>query len=266
MVTIISARAIEGHFERKNANAAGRSSRGSCSCTKMSRLTGHLQPWSNWPIWASNVLISHRIPRIWPRRTTTCSLDWKKQLKVRHFSSDGEVIAAAETWLDGQPFDFYFLSGLQKLEERAKKGIELRGEYVEQIPSLVGVACFLHGLAKDLPARPRTMFNFAWQTKAYCNSLLLSLGADLTATVPWRHDASYSNPYKYLRVLRFESVWIDLRIPTFRNSFLPSTLKMPVDVGKEILTKCWYIHTALYKTFESRRRKPSSAASDLQYR
>jgi len=26
----------------------------------------------------------------------------KKQLKGRHFSSDAEVIAAAETWLDGQ--------------------------------------------------------------------------------------------------------------------------------------------------------------------
>ena len=32
----------------------------------------------------------------------------KKQLKVRHFSSDVEVIAAAETWLDGQPSDFFF--------------------------------------------------------------------------------------------------------------------------------------------------------------
>jgi histone-lysine N-methyltransferase SETMAR len=38
----------------------------------------------------------------------------KKQLKGRHFSSDAEVIAAVETWLDGQPSDF-FLSGLQKL-------------------------------------------------------------------------------------------------------------------------------------------------------
>jgi len=36
----------------------------------------------------------------------------------------------AETWLDGQISDF-FLIGLQKLEQRAKKGIELRGEYVE---------------------------------------------------------------------------------------------------------------------------------------
>ena len=40
---------------------------------------------------------------------------WKKQLKSRHFSSDMEVIAAAEIWLDGQPSEL-FLSGLQKLE------------------------------------------------------------------------------------------------------------------------------------------------------
>jgi hypothetical protein len=50
----------------------------------------------------------------------------KKQLKVRHFSSDTEVIAALETWLDGQPSEF-FLSGLQQLEP--KKCIELRMEY-----------------------------------------------------------------------------------------------------------------------------------------
>jgi len=53
----------------------------------------------------------------------------KKQLKCLNFSSDAEVIAAAETWLDGQPSDFF--SGLQELEQRAKKCIELRGEYVE---------------------------------------------------------------------------------------------------------------------------------------
>ena len=54
----------------------------------------------------------------------------KKQLKGCHFSSDADVIAAVETWLDGQTSNF-FLSGLQKLEQRAKKCIELRGEYVE---------------------------------------------------------------------------------------------------------------------------------------
>ena len=44
----------------------------------------------------------------------------KNQLKGRHFSSDVEVIAAAETWLDGQPSEFFW-SGLQKLEQLAKK-------------------------------------------------------------------------------------------------------------------------------------------------
>ena len=40
----------------------------------------------------------------------------KKQLKGRHFSSDAEVIAAAEIWLDGQPSDFFFLfEGLAKV-------------------------------------------------------------------------------------------------------------------------------------------------------
>jgi len=39
----------------------------------------------------------------------------EKQLKRRHFSSDAEVIAAAETWLDVQSSEL-FLSGLQKLE------------------------------------------------------------------------------------------------------------------------------------------------------
>jgi len=54
----------------------------------------------------------------------------KKQLKGHHFLSNVEVIAATETWLDGQPSEF-FLSDLQKLQQRAKKCIELRGEYAE---------------------------------------------------------------------------------------------------------------------------------------
>ena len=56
-------------------------------------------------------------------------LGLKKQLKSRHFSSDAEVIAAAETWLDGQPSVFF--SVLQNLEQRAKNCIDLRVEYVE---------------------------------------------------------------------------------------------------------------------------------------
>ena len=42
--------------------------------------------------------------------------DWINNWKVTSFSSNAEVIAAAETWLEGQPSDFFFLGGLQKLE------------------------------------------------------------------------------------------------------------------------------------------------------
>jgi len=77
----------------------------------------------------------------------------EKKLKCLHFSSDAEVIPAAETWLDGQ-FSEFFLSGLQKLEQGVKKCVELRWEYVEQIQSLFPVACFLPGRAKDLSAHP----------------------------------------------------------------------------------------------------------------
>ena len=78
--------------------------RWSCSCTTVPRLTGHLPPRRNWPTWASNVLVTHPIFRIWPRQKKK---KLKKQLKVRHISSDTKVIVAAETWLDGQRSEFF---------------------------------------------------------------------------------------------------------------------------------------------------------------
>jgi hypothetical protein len=128
----------------------GRSPRGSCSCTTIPRLTGHLQPTTNWSTWASSVLITHPVLRIWPRRTTTCFWTEQKTIKGHHFSSDTKVIAALETWLDGH--SECFLSGFQNLWQRAKKCSKLRGEYIEYIPCLVAVACFLPGRAKDLSA------------------------------------------------------------------------------------------------------------------
>jgi hypothetical protein len=46
-----------------------------------------------------NVFITHPILQIWPRQTTTYSLE-KKQLKSHNFSSD-KVIPTLETWLHG---------------------------------------------------------------------------------------------------------------------------------------------------------------------
>jgi len=86
-------------------NTAGRSPRGSCSCTTMPRLTGHLQPRRNWPTWASVVYSLDLAPsdyHLFP--------GLKKQLKDHHFSSDVEVIAATETWLDSQPSEFFWVA------------------------------------------------------------------------------------------------------------------------------------------------------------
>jgi len=112
-------------FWRKNA--VGRSPSGSCSCTTMRRLTGHLQPriktglrglQMSWP----PTLFSGSGPVGLP------SVPWtERQLKGRHFSSDAEITAAAETLLEGQTSDFFY----QKLVQRAKRCIELRGEYAE---------------------------------------------------------------------------------------------------------------------------------------
>jgi len=96
-------------FWRKNAT--GRSPRGSCSCTTMPRLPGYLQPRRKWPTWASNVLITHPIlsPNLAPSDYHIFP-GLKQQLKGRNFSSDAEVIAAAETWLEGQRSEFFWVA------------------------------------------------------------------------------------------------------------------------------------------------------------
>ena len=54
----------------------------------------------------------------------------KKTIERWPFFAGAEVIAAAETWLDGQPSEF-FLSALQKLQQRYKKCTELCSENIE---------------------------------------------------------------------------------------------------------------------------------------
>ena len=73
-------------------------------------------------------------------------------MKGRHFSSDADVIAPAQTWLDGQ-YSEYFLSDLQKLEQRAKKCIEFRGMFnksrvwsLQLVSFRVGLRTYQHAL------------------------------------------------------------------------------------------------------------------------
>jgi len=92
-------------FWRKNP--AEKSPSFSCSCMTITRITGHLEPRRKWPTRVSIILITHPIHQICPRRTTTCLMDLKNNSMFTIFFSDAEVIATAQTWLDGQTPDFF---------------------------------------------------------------------------------------------------------------------------------------------------------------
>jgi len=91
-------------------NPAGRTTRGSCSCTTMPRLTEHLQPRRNWPTWASSVSINHPILRIWPRWTTTCSLDWKNWKLAIFRPTRGSLLPRRPGWTDNLLIFFWVAS------------------------------------------------------------------------------------------------------------------------------------------------------------
>jgi len=85
-------------------NFAGRSPKGPCSCTTMPRLTGHLQPRKKL-VYLGFQCLDH--PPYSPNLAPS-EYHLFPELKKTIESSDAEVIAAAETWLDGQRSDFFF--------------------------------------------------------------------------------------------------------------------------------------------------------------
>ena len=112
-------------FWKKNAGGSSPSG----SCTTIPGLTGHLQPRSNWPPWTSNILITHPILRIWHRQAATCSRDWKNNRIFAIFLPRRRSLLPRITgWTDNI---LIFLTGLQKIQQRAEKCIELRGKCVE---------------------------------------------------------------------------------------------------------------------------------------
>jgi len=88
-VLLIFAGVIEGHFEEKTPREFHRG--GSCFYMTMLRLTGHLQHRKKLAY-----LDFHCLDH--PPYTPYLFSGPKNQLKVWHFSSDAEVISAAETW------------------------------------------------------------------------------------------------------------------------------------------------------------------------
>ena len=99
-----------------------------CSCTTMPRVTGHLQPRRTWPNCAYYISITHFFLRIRPHRTSTCSLDWRNNWKVTIFLPTRKSLLSRRPCWTSKHLYYFFLSGLQKLEKRAKKCIV---EYVE---------------------------------------------------------------------------------------------------------------------------------------
>ena len=153
-VLLISGGAIEGHFEGKSPRKvhqgclvlAGKypGSPGTCNL-EVTILPGLTMSWQ--PTLFSGSDPVGLPPFLWTEKKIGSSpfFVWRRS------------ISAAETWLDGQLSE-NFLSGLQTLEQGAKKCIALRGEYVEKFPSLFAVVCFLPGRVKDLSA-PRTLLS-----------------------------------------------------------------------------------------------------------
>ena len=108
-VLLISAGAIEGHFEGKTQREGHQA--GLVLAPQCPGSPGTCNPEETGlpglPISRSPTLFSGSGPVGLPPVPWT---DKKKQLKGRHFSSDKEVIAAAETWLDGQYSDFFWVT------------------------------------------------------------------------------------------------------------------------------------------------------------
>jgi hypothetical protein len=98
-------------------NATGRLQKSSCSCITMPYLNVHWQPWRNWPTWASNVLITNPTLWIWPLPTNTFSFR-------QGLSFCRDLVRRAIFWI--------VFSGLQKLEQEAKKCFELRGSVLNK--------------------------------------------------------------------------------------------------------------------------------------
>ena len=81
-VLLISVGAIEGHLKEK---CRGKVAKGVLFLHDNTPAHRDLQPRRNRPTWASIFFIAHPILRIWPHRTTTCSLDWKKTIESLPF-------------------------------------------------------------------------------------------------------------------------------------------------------------------------------------
>ena len=115
-------------FWRKNT--AGRSPRGSCSCTTMPWLTGHLQPRRNWPTWASSILITHPIPESGPIGLPP--VPWTEKIERSPFFVWHRGHCCHRDLVGQTTFWFFFLSVLQKLEQWVRSVLSFVGSMLNK--------------------------------------------------------------------------------------------------------------------------------------
>jgi hypothetical protein len=115
-VLLVSAGAIEGHCEGKTPPE---DHQGAIFLhdNAPTYLPGHLHPRRNFQCLDHPPYSPDLVP-------SNCHLfpELKKTIERSLFSFDAEVIAAAETWLDGQQFEFFF-EWLANVRAKAKKCI-----------------------------------------------------------------------------------------------------------------------------------------------
>jgi hypothetical protein len=120
--------------------------------------TVHTQPRRKCPTWApvswSPTLFSGSGPVGLPL------VPWaEKTIEMSTFFIRRGLLPRRPGWTESVLISFFFFFiGLHELAQRTKKCIELHGEYVEYIPCLVAVACFLLGRTKGLSASPCITF------------------------------------------------------------------------------------------------------------
>jgi len=173
----------------------------------------------------------------------------------------------------------FYLSGLQKLEQRGKKCIELRGEYVGQIPSLVSVACFLPGRAKDLSAPPRisyplimpeVMLSYLPATRFSCKPSVIYVTSKCTYLNPFCFldtpktplitliHFTYTNALELRNLQYFYHFIISCTLITIRSTFsnlcpvmqFPTTLHSNTDSTNRSLTMTQNHVTSPYRNAE----------------
>ena len=78
----------------------------------------------------------------------------KQHLRGRRFRSDAEAIDEVEHWFSTQTSDFY-ISGINALQKRLTKCIELNGDYVEKKLNNIFCMTFLHFSGQNFLNHPR---------------------------------------------------------------------------------------------------------------